>query len=92
MPGHADTKSGDLVAETLTSKHTDGRDVDIKNLLTFDECPELIDVLVTDDNVEEVAKHLSGSAGLLGVDSTSISYWLLKCGEESSALCKPLLV
>ena len=64
--------------------------MDIKILPDFEECLDLIDVSVTDYNVEEVAKHLSGSAGLSGVDSTSFSHWMLKHGGASSTLRKTI--
>ena len=74
MLGDIDEKSSDLVLDTLITKHSNGQDVDVKSLPAFKECSDLIDILVTIDNVEEVAKHLSGSVGLSGVDSTSFSH------------------
>ena len=62
----------------------------MQNLPVFDSCPDLIDVQVTDDAVEEVAKHLSGSAGPSGIDSSSLSQWLLKHGGASSNLRKTM--
>ena len=90
MPGDVDSKTGDLVSETLKAKHPDGRDVNVESVPTFDSCPDLIDIQVTDDAVEEVAKHLSGSAGPSGIDSSSLSQWLLKHGGASSNLRKTL--
>ena len=41
MPGDVDEKTGDLVSETLESKHPIGRDVKINILPIFESCPEL---------------------------------------------------
>ena len=60
IPGDVDEKTGDLVSETLESKHPVGRDVKISRLPIFESCPELINIEITEDNVEKVAKRLSG--------------------------------
>ena len=48
----------------------------------------MIDIIVTEGNVEKVAKKLSGSAGSSGIDSLSMSRWLLKFGASSAILRK----
>ena len=86
MPGDVGEKTGDLVSEILESKHPVVRDVKISSLPIFESCPELINIEVTEDNVEKVANRLSGSAGPSGIDSMSISHWLLKFGGTSTNL------
>ena len=49
----------------------------------FDSCPEMMNSVVTGDNVEKVAKKLSGSTG---TDSIAMSYWILKYLAASLAL------
>ena len=66
------------MSEILESKHPIGRDVEISSLPIFEFCPELINIEVTEDSVEKVARKLSGSAGLSGIDSVYMSHWLLK--------------
>ena len=90
MPGDTDEKSGDLVFDTLKAKHPDARDVPVENLPTFESCPDLIEVEVTDENVEQAAKKISGSAGPSGIDSISMSHWLLKFGAASGRLRKSI--
>ena len=46
----------------------------------------MIDIVVTEDNVEKVAKNISSSAGPSGIDSLSMSYWLLKFGASNAIL------
>ena len=86
MPDDVDEKSGDLVSEVLASKHPIGRDVEISSLPIFESYPELINIEVTEDSVEKVARGLSGSAGPSGIDSVAMSHWLLKFGGASSKL------
>ena len=86
MPGDVDEKSGDLVSGVLASEHPIGRDVEISSLPIFEFCPELINIEVTEDSVEKVARRLSGSAGPSGIDSVAMSHWLLKFGGASSKL------
>ena len=90
MPGNTHGKSGDLVFDTLKAKHPDARDVSVENLLIFESCLDLIEVEVTDENVEQAAKKLSGLAGPSGIDSISMSYWLLKFGGASARLRKSI--
>ena len=77
MPGDTDEKTGDLVCDTLKQKNIEGRYVVVENLLLFDSYPEKIQIEVTDENVESVAKKMSGSAGPSGTDPISMSHCLL---------------
>ena len=92
MPGNTDDKSGDLVFDTLKAKHLDARAVSVENLSIFESCQDLIEVEVTDENVEQAAKKLSRSAGPSGIHSISMSYWLLKFGGESARLRKSMAI
>eukprot|EP00957_Ditylum_brightwellii_P199643 15219481-Ditylum_brightwellii.AAC.1 len=49
--------------------------------------PTCIDVNITGEVVEKVARRLSGAAGPGGVDSVSLQDWLLQYGEVSRKLC-----
>ena len=75
-----------MVSEVLESRYPIGRDVEISILPIFEPCPELINIEVTEDNVEKVAKRLSRSAASSGIDSVSMSYWLLKFAGASTNL------
>ena len=72
----------------MKSKYPEGRDISVENFPKFESCPEMIDIVVTEENVEKVAKRLSSSAGLSGIDSLSMSHWLLKFGASSTILRK----
>ena len=74
LPGDVDLKTGDLVNETLESKHPEGRDLSVEKLFEFESCPEMIDIIVTKENVEMVAKNISGSTGPSGIESLLMSY------------------
>ena len=54
----------------------------------FESFSKLIEMEVTDENVEHIAKKLSGSVDTLGIDSISIFHWLLKFGGASTRLSK----
>ena len=66
------------MSEIDESKYPVGKDVKISSLSIFEYCPELINIEVTEDRVEKVARKLSGSAGLSGIDSVYMPHWLLK--------------
>ena len=68
MPGDVDVKTGDLAHENLKNKHLEGQDVNAENIPIFDNCPDLIDVEVTEDAVEDAEQHISGSAGISGIN------------------------
>ena len=40
----------------MKSKYPEGRDVSVENFPEFESCPEMIDIIVTEENVEKVAK------------------------------------
>ena len=80
FPIDTDKKTGELVRNSLVKKHPDGRDVDIAMLPEHNSPPELSDVQVTDDHVKNVSKNVSGSSDPSGLDSLSLSHWLLKYG------------
>ena len=84
LPGDIDSKTRDLVKDSLKSKHPEGRDFSVESLREFDLCPEMIDTVVMKKNVKKVTKQLSGSADPSGIDSLSISRWFLKFGASSS--------
>ena len=88
LPEDVDSKTGDLVKETLKSKHPESRDVSVENLPEFESCLEMIDIVVTEENVEKPVKGLSSSAGPSGIDSLSMSHWILKFGASSAILRK----
>ena len=44
MSGDIDSKTGNLVSETLKSKHLEGRDVNAENIPIFYNYPDFIDV------------------------------------------------
>ena len=74
----------------MKQKHTEGRDEAVENFPLFDSYPELNQIEVTDKNLESVGKKFSGSAGLLEIDSISMSHWLLKFGGASAKLRKSI--
>ena len=80
MPRNTNEKTGNLIKETLAANYPEARDLDVANLPDFDTNPALIDTVVTGELVERVAKKRSGSAVPSGVDSISMSHWLLKFG------------
>ena len=81
-------KLGSLVSESLATKHPEVRDSSTDNFPVFENCPELTGAAVAGGNAEEVAKNLSGAAAPLGVNSSSLSLWLLKHDEASATLHK----
>ena len=56
------------MSEIDESKYPVRKDVNISSLSIFEYCPELINIEVTEDSVEKVAKILPGSAGSSGID------------------------
>eukprot|EP00978_Attheya_sp_CCMP212_P037687 scaffold180161_cov59-Attheya_sp.AAC.1 len=54
---------GKPVIDVLKSKHPEARVPDVGDLPHYDETPEFIDVDITADTVESIARKLSGSAG-----------------------------
>jgi hypothetical protein len=86
MPGDIDEKTGDSVANVLKSKHPDARVPDASLLPTYSETPDFVDLSITEDVVETVAKRLAGSAGLGGTDAHALTNWLLQFGVASQKL------
>ena len=86
MPDDIDEKSGDSVADVLASKHPDARTPEALSLHQCKITPDFVDVDVTEDTVETVARRLSGSAGLGGTDSHALQHWLLRFGIASRKL------
>ena len=66
MPDKTDEKSGGAVAEVPASKHPEVRTPHASLLNERTNTPNLVDVLVTEETVEKVVRHLSGSAGVGG--------------------------
>ena len=67
MTGGVNVKTVYLVSEILESKHPVGTDIKTSSLPIFGSYPELINIEMTENNVEKVAKRLSGSAGPSGL-------------------------
>ena len=57
----------------------------------FDNCEDMLDIKVSEAHVEQVIKELSGSAGASGLDTISVSTWLLKFGGASKMLRKAIV-
>ena len=72
MPDDIDAKSSGLVLEALLDKYSDRCDANIKNLLVFESFLDFMHILVTENNVEAVAKRLSRAAGSSSLDSVSL--------------------
>ena len=53
----------------LQSKHPESRSVPLNDMPNCSTCPETLEILVTDENVETVSKSLSESADPDGIDS-----------------------
>lgn len=86
MPDEIDEKTGDPVEEVLRSKHPDAKIADPSFLPKYDEVPDFVDLDITEDVVERVARKLSGSGGLGGSDAQAVSQLLLKFGTASRKL------
>ena len=86
MPDKIDEKSGDTVAEVLASKHPEARMPVASSLHQYANTPDFVDVDVTEETVEKVARRLSGSAGVGGTDSHALQHWLLRFGAVSRKL------
>jgi len=86
MPDEIDEKTGDTVEEVLQSKHPDARNVDPSFLPEYEEIPDFVDLDITEEVVEKVARKLSGSGGLCGSDAQAASQLLLKFGKASHKL------
>jgi hypothetical protein len=76
QPNDINEKTGDLVETVLISKHPDARIHKPESLPKYDNSPDFVDVDITEEAVEKVARQLSGSAGLGGTDSHALKHWL----------------
>ncbi len=86
MPSDTDEKTGFKVAEILASKHSDAWILDTDKLPEYDKMPDFANSDITEDVVKVVAKRLSGSAGIRGMDSHALTHWLLSFGKASCKL------
>jgi hypothetical protein len=74
-------KSGNSVSEVPQSKHPDVRMPSTETLTaSYPSQPDFVPLNITEDLVESVARHLSGSAGLAGLDSHTLQLMLLRFG------------
>ena len=72
--------------EVLESKHPAQAEANPKDFIDCNQLSVIIDFDVTAEHVAKVAKTLSGSAGLSGVDSQQWNELLLKFGKPSEEL------
>lgn len=75
-----------MVEDVLLDKRPPLRDMKSSSLKEYPSVPEIPEVVITDGDVEEVAKKLSGSAGLVGFDSSMMQNILLQHGGASAKL------
>jgi hypothetical protein len=81
-----DEKTGLSVAESLAFKHPEAKTLDVRNLPTYNELPQLTALDITKDTVEHIASRLSRAAGPGGSTAHAVSYWLLGFGTYSARL------
>jgi hypothetical protein len=86
MPDEIDEKSGLTVKDVLQSKHPAATTPQPSTLHPYDVTPEFSSVDITHDKIEQVARNLSGSSGLGGVDSQAVAHWLLAYDNASATL------
>jgi len=84
LPEEIDNKTGDTVKEVLESKHPNLRVPDISLMEEYETLPDHVDLDITADTVERVARRLSGSAGPGGTDASDLQHWLLRFGGASA--------
>jgi hypothetical protein len=77
LPGQIDDKTGLTIKEVLQLKHHSAMTSYPSTLHPYEEVPAFADLGISHDTIEQVACHLSGSAGLDGVDSQAVSHWFL---------------
>ena len=54
MSNDIDDKSGEKISDVLQSNHPESRSVLLSNVPEYDTRPEILEILVTDENVETV--------------------------------------
>ena len=86
LPGETDEKTGETIFDVLKSKHPAARVPEASEMEDYDILPDFVDVDITEDIVEQVARRLSGSAGPGGSDAQAIQQWLLRFGGASQEL------
>ena len=72
--------------DILLEKHPPLRDVKESSLKDYPTVPDIPEVVISDTDVEKVAKKLSGSAGLVNFDSSMMKNALLAHGGASGKL------
>jgi hypothetical protein len=72
-----DLKTQMSVGEVLLEKHPQIRDPGSAAMKDYDEVPDFIDLDITSEHVENVAKKMSRSSGLSGFDSSALKNVLL---------------
>jgi hypothetical protein len=85
-PEGLDQKIQKSVGEVLLDKHPPMRDPGPTAIKDYDEVPDFFDLDITSEHVENVAKKMSGSAGLSGFDSLALKNVLLMHGQASQRL------
>ena len=70
----------------MKSKHPAQAEANPEAFLECDKLPSLLHVDITASHVEKIAKVLSGSAGISGLDSQQWHSMLLKFGKVSEHL------
>jgi hypothetical protein len=85
-PSDIDEKTGDSVKTVLRSKHPDARIPKPESLPHYAHTPDFVEVGITADTVEKVARRLSGSAGLRGTDTCTqaLAAQIWSCQAETS--------
>ncbi len=86
LPGDTDEKTGENIFDVLKSKHPAATDPDPSEMEDYEILPDFVDLDVTEDTVEQVARRLSGSAGPGGSDAQALQHWLLRFGGASQEL------
>ena len=82
------SKTGDPVSEVLKSKHPEPQIPNVEDFYDHAYLPEIMELDITQEHVEQVARHASGATGPGGTDSTAIQNWLLQHGKTSTLLRK----
>ena len=62
LPDDVDEKTGELFSNVLLSNQPNGRYLEMKSIPYCDSCPDLINTNSSKENVETVAKFMSGSS------------------------------